>query len=635
LASSLQLRFTASALSATSKIKGSCPHHKGKTAGRRKMTENPGTEKVRELLKKVHDGSFVIPYFQRGFEWRPRMVNELIESILQNYFTGLLLFWELNLQEAKNEEWEPLWGAERKNSPTIAILDGQQRLSSLYYSIYNPRTPFPNRQSYYSFFIDLNKVLNEEYEDSVSYRFYFSNYQSWPELVLSRDDWARTGVVPLSILSAKDPSDPSQDYIDSVEFEEWIGEYLKHNRNDLPEGVTTHRVYRVFNSILNYSFVFYPLSSSRSLQDICNIFARVNSKGMKLSTFDLMNAFLYPKDVQLRKDLWENLDNERLKEIDASMNEYLLKVISLRKQNYCSAKYIFNLIPGQVITRKNEQGQKYEEVLIDTGTDFKKLWKLACYYAERARNMIMNTGFSDFGAIKQEFIPNTTIIPVLAAILWEFDGDPDGSDFINILRKWYWSAVFSEDYSGSSDTVMAKDYRDWKEWITSRKPIERINRITTEFIEEMDLRNTKKGSSRYNAILCILARNDAKDFFKGQTVGTGDYSNESINDHHVFPSKVKGLDPTKSTAFSSCKDSIVNRTLLLDETNIKIRDKKPSTYLLDMFGKCGDEDRVKAVLAGHLISESAYAYLKQDDFDNFIIERERAIKTHLIQVMRF
>lgn len=102
------------------------------------MAENPGTEKVNDLLKKVDDGSFVIPYFQRGFEWEPRMVCDLFESILQNYFTGLLLLWELDTEQAKNEEWDPVWGAKRVNTPKVAILDGQQRLSSLYYAIYNP-----------------------------------------------------------------------------------------------------------------------------------------------------------------------------------------------------------------------------------------------------------------------------------------------------------------------------------------------------------------------------------------------------------------------------------------------------------------------------------------------------------------
>lgn len=594
------------------------------------MAENPGTEKVRELLSNVDDGSYVIPYFQRGFEWEPRMVCELFESILQNYFTGLLLLWELDQKDAKNEEWDPVWGAEKRNTPKVAILDGQQRLSSLYYAIYNPSKIFPNRQSYYAFFVDLTKVLNEEYEGSVTYRFYFSNYQSWQQLKQNHDKWTKTGIVPLSILSATDPEDPKQGYIDSVEFNEWIKRYLEVNQDYLPSGTTELKVYKVLNGILNYSFVYYPLSSNRDLHDICNIFARVNSKGMKLSTFDLMNAFLYPKDIQLRKDLWENLDNEPLKQIDSSMNEYLLKCISLFKQNYCSAKYLFNLIPGEVTTRKNEHGQKYEEVLVKDSSEFKQLWRTSCKYSEKARKRIMNTGHTDFGAIKQDFIPNTTIVPVLAAILWENDGDPDDRDFITHMQKWYWSAVFSEDYSGSSDTVMAKDFRDWKERMASGKTIERINRMTPDFFRELDIKSIKKGSARYNAILCLLALNNAKDFYKGQIVGTVDYSNENINDHHIFPSKVSGLDSEKSSQFNNYKDSIVNRTLLLDETNRAISNKRPSEYVGDMMRKHGSEGSVQSLLAEHFINESAFICMLDDDFDNFIHEREKEIQRYLI-----
>ena len=42
------------------------------------MPENPGTVQVKNLLKSVHNGHYVIPYFQRGFEWQPSMVCDLI-----------------------------------------------------------------------------------------------------------------------------------------------------------------------------------------------------------------------------------------------------------------------------------------------------------------------------------------------------------------------------------------------------------------------------------------------------------------------------------------------------------------------------------------------------------------------------
>lgn len=596
------------------------------------MAENPGTEKVEDLLKNVDSGSYVIPYFQRGFEWQPSMVADLIESILENYYAGLLLFWELKQEQARTEKWDPIWGAILKGTPQMAILDGQQRLASLYYAIYNPKKTFPNRRSYYLFYLDMKKILYGEHEESVLYR-YYSTHQSWNTIRSNKSDWINTDLIPLAILSAKDPSDPKQRYIDSTEFNDWLSEYIGKNKAELPKGITTLKVYKIFIGILNYPFVYYPLGSARDLPDICNIFARVNAKGMKLSTFDLMNAFLYPKGIKLRKELWEDLNNSQLKEVDMNMNEYLLKLISLIKQNYCSSRYIFNLIPGKKTLRKDESGKNYEEVLVKDGTDFKDLWNKSCKHAEKARQIIMNTGDGDFGAIKTDFIPNTTIIPVLGAILWQYKGDIDKADFKNNLKKWYWSAVFSEDYSGSSDSVMGKDFRDWKDWINSKNPIERINRINEQLINELDLNSYKKGSGRYNAILCLLALNGVKDFYKGRTVGIGDFSKDKINDHHIFPKQAKGLDPKKCARFKEHHDSIVNRTLLLDETNGNIKNKRPSQYLAELVTKHGSEEKVKSILQNHLIGDACFDCLKEDDFDQFIFERERTIKQHILSVL--
>jgi hypothetical protein len=113
----------------------------------------------------------------------------------------------------------------------------------------------------------------------------------------------------------------------------------------------------------------------------------------------------------------------------------------------------------------------------------------------------------------------------------------------------------------------------------------------------------------------------------------GDFSHEKINDHHIFPKKVSGLDPEKSKTFNEIKDFIVNKTLLLDNTNIKIKNKQPSQYIEDMIEKHESEDEVKKMFERHLITEKAYEYMKEDNFDNFIIEREKAIKKHIISML--
>jgi len=447
-----------------------------------------------------------------------------------------------------------------------------------------------------------------------------------------KDKWAETGIIPISILSAQDPCDSSQRYIDSKEFDIWLNEYLEKNSDILPKNMIILKAYQVFNKILKYSFVTYPLGSKRSIRDICNIFAMVNVKGLKLSTFDLMNAFLYPKGVKLRKDLWENLDNNLLKSIDKNMNEYLLKLISLSKQNYCSSKYLFNLIPGEKIIRKNEKGEKYTDTLVDDGREFKNYWKKSCNNAESARKMIMNVSDKDFGSIKQNFIPNSTIIPVLGAIIWGYGGDIDNIEFRKKISKWYWSAVFSEDYSGSSDSVMARDYINLKKWIKDNENnIDTIQKVNREYIAGIDLKTTRRGSARYNAVISMIALNKAEDFFKGIVVGTGDFSDKNINDHHIFPSKVKGLELSKSRSFKNSKDSIVNRTLLFDETNIKISNKKPSLYIKELRTKYGSEEKIKDIFKGHFINNNAFNYLQEDNFDDFIIEREKEIKKFIIK----
>lgn len=202
------------------------------------------------------------------------------------------------------------------------------------------------------------------------------------------------------------------------------------------------------------------------------------------------------------------------------MCEYLLKLISLIKQNYCSSKYIYNLIPGEKTIRKDEYGKKCEEILVKDGEEFKNLWEDACKYAEKSREIIMNTGDADFGAIKM--------------------------------------------------------------------------------------------------------------FYTGQIVGRGDFANEKINDHHIFPKQVKGLDPEKSKTFNDIRDSVVNRTLLLNETNNRIKSKKPSQYIAEMTDIYGNDNEVKSILKGHLITESVFECMKEDHFNNFVIEREEAIKQHII-----
>jgi len=589
---------------------------------------------VGELLEGIDNGEFVIPYFQRGFEWEPNMVRELLVSIISDYFAGLILLWQLDPEKVKNEKWDPIWGANIGKYVNYAVLDGQQRLSSLYYAIYNPEKAFPNRKSYYLFFVDLKKYFEGDFDECVFYKFY-NEYIPTSKLKEQMKKWINELVFPIALLS-------DNGFLKN-EYKDWMKEYARKLHEVLED--TTHdlldintELQKLENKILDYEFPVHILGKDRSLYDVCSIFARINQKGLRLSTFDLMNAFLYPKGIALRKE-FENLKYETLKKIPG-IDELLLKTMSLYKQDYCSSKYIYNLIPGQKAIQKVD-GKKQEVILVEDRKEFEKLWQNSVKYCENARKKIMNTGEYDFGSIKVDFIPNNTTISVIGAIQWiyeeKFKDEIYGGEFNELLFKWYWNAVLSKDYSGSSDTIMSKDFRQLKAWFEEKELPERVRNTEhiKEIIRELDLKRERKGSSVYNAIISLLALKKAKDFLTGRVPGSVDYVGESVNDHHIFPSRVKGLEPNKRKSFLDTKDNIVNRTLLLDETNIKIENKRPSEYLQDILERLNnDEKELYALMESHLISEKALQHMWDDNYDDFIIERENTIKEYLARIVK-
>jgi len=84
---------------------------------------------------------------------------------------------------------------------------------------------------------------------------------------------------------------------------------------------------------------------------------------------------------------------------------------------------------------------------------------------------------------------------------------------VGLALTFIWSAVVSGDYSGSSDTTMAQDFRDWQRWFDKGVEVDRATRVDHHFIEnELDLRRTTRGS-QYNAIVCMIALNSPRDFY--------------------------------------------------------------------------------------------------------------------------
>ena len=96
------------------------------------------TFNLNNLLSDLERGRFVIPDFQREFEWEAWDVRDLIKSIFQDYYIGTLLLWEVKDDNTKTLACEPIRGNNAKGNENHIVLDGQQRLTAMYTAFFSP-----------------------------------------------------------------------------------------------------------------------------------------------------------------------------------------------------------------------------------------------------------------------------------------------------------------------------------------------------------------------------------------------------------------------------------------------------------------------------------------------------------------
>src|SRR3989338_11235137 len=96
-----------------------------------------------ELISDLKNGAHAIPSFQREFEWGANDVNGLIRSIFEDYYIGTLLLWSATKENLSFLKCEPIYGFKGESKYKHIVLDGQQRLSALYYAFFAPDINFP------------------------------------------------------------------------------------------------------------------------------------------------------------------------------------------------------------------------------------------------------------------------------------------------------------------------------------------------------------------------------------------------------------------------------------------------------------------------------------------------------------
>ncbi|MDD9821111.1 MAG: DUF262 domain-containing protein [Nitrospira sp.] len=250
---------------------------------------------VKDTIDAIDRKSFLLPALQRSFVWKPDQVRKLFDSLMKDYPIGSFLFWKVegkNIREYQFYEFickyhegkntrNPDANVSLKQEVTV-ILDGQQRLTSLYmglmgyyaYRLPRQRSDKPEAYPERKLYLNLVAPAPSENADLQQYDFQFLTEEE-SENSDSGHHWFEVG----RILNMAEP----------VSVSDYLGE------KDIPAlGREVHRfasgALLKLREVIHISkpIGYFPVSPASSLEKVLDIFIRVNSGGTKLEHSDIL-----------------------------------------------------------------------------------------------------------------------------------------------------------------------------------------------------------------------------------------------------------------------------------------------------------------------------------------------------------
>lgn len=545
---------------------------------------------LRHLLSEIHERELALPDFQRDFVWDPRATEELIESISRSFPAGSLLFmpWRENVFSPRAIQGAPELDGVR---PQKLVLDGQQRLSSLYQACYGAGE--------YRYFVDFKPLLEEDGEDVEEAIFY--RHRNWSKKYSTIEQQARLLTLPLGVLFGGDGFHAWLEAISGhLELE---GGELFARRTALREAYE-----RTVKPIEEYRFPVVELAPSTSLEAVCSIFETLNRTGIRLSVFDLLAARFYAQHLDLRRKWERTIARHPILEEFEIDRYYVLQSIALRAK-------------GSV---------KRSDVLDLSVEDVEAHWDSVASGYRAALEMLRD----ECGVLTGKWLPYGYLLVPMAA-LWDQAievGGPASAANRARLQRWFWCSGISASYDRAANTQAARDFAELQRWIGGGPEPTTVADFSFQAQRLREI--TPKQQSVYKALMSMVLRNRAKDFHRGRELTAASIAARRVDDHHVFPRAY--LNPTGAEAAhpSQLVDCILNRTLIDADTNQRIGKRPPNEYMGEIQSELeGAGAGVLAeVLDSHLLPAGAGSPLIEADFPAFLDWREARLAEKIAEL---
>lgn len=533
---------------------------------------------VEERLAK---DNLLIPTFQREFVWEPENIRKLWDSIFQFYPIGSILYW---ITDSYLHTHRRLGGFKfphdedtvRKFREWAYILDGQQRATSLLVSMLGGK----------------GKVKDDENFD---YTLYFDATNA--EFVFANELQKRkTKVNPAFLIRLKDVPKWNISFYREIANEEGYNETIEKNLEQLE---------RVFK---DYKLVLTKIQGV-DVNEVCEIFERINQEGKKLDPVDIIVARTYRNE-----DIEKGIKGFYLRDYLQGLKE-ILSSQGNRFQNLAD----LTVIQMVSVCLRKEKGKSF-------GITPKALDNLKTEELEQNWDSCQRTIFETIRFLSDMKIHGPGILPYVYLVLplcYHFHNNNSPNRVY--AKQWFWRTAFGvEDYRRADEVYdYCSDFFD------------RIEQGETPVIPKLIISKARLIQASYyyrsalsRAVLVFLAKQRPVDFSDPDAEVLDNVYlllSQAPNLHHIYPQHF--LEGVKELSKTAPIDSLMNVCYLRAKTNIRIGDKNPLHYFKDFkeefegnLRKVGSFDDI---LGSHLIPKEFVEKeeFKPKDYEDFLYTR--------------
>lgn len=520
--------------------------------------------RLMQLLDELDSGQLALPDFQRSFVWAPDATRELLVSMIRSFPAGALLFLQGGSDTFKTRAVE---GAPPPQlPPSHLVLDGQQRLTSLYQAVFGVG---PSR-----FFLDIGALVSGAEPNDAVRVFTVERAASLETL----DAQADALMMPLAAIRGSGAGRWRDDVVEL------------RGDDDQPRVRNLLRdVERTFvDPLVHYAFPVTVLPQATQLEAVCTIFETLNRTGKPLTPFELISARAFAGGHSLR-DFWHTAIERHPILADFAIEPYyVLQVIALRLGRSCKRSSVLNLAPDDVAA-------EWDEAVADMASAVALLR-------------------DECGVLVSKWLPYRPMLIPLAAAWREVrsaSGPEKGARRAR-LKRWFWCACFTGEYESSSASLAERDTPVLRGWLAGGEEPAAVAAFTWDPARWRSVTSRQLGL--YRATIALTVTEQPRDFHTAVPLSQEVIEAGKIDDHHIFP---RGY--LKEIGRGADVDSVLNHCLIDRQTNARIGRRPPSAYLAEIRAALGtDLDRV---LASHRLPAGEQSPLTRDDFDGFLTWR--------------